>query len=183
MVARKADPFINKKSNLLFQYLYSNRSRLPKPTIMRSFIIAVFCMGCLFASAQTPSKIADKTKNMKRYDGYFTFWWDAANGKIWLQVDKLDKEFLYVNSLPAGLGSNDIGLDRGLIGGSRIVSFNKVGKKLFLVQPNYSYRASSADKNEQRAVKESFAQSTIASFVGFLEAVFFVLAFAMRICF
>jgi hypothetical protein len=116
------------------------------------------------ASAQTPSKIADKTKNMKRYDGYFTFWWDATNGKIWLLVDKFDKEFLYVNSLPAGLGSNDIGLDRGLIGGRRIVAFNKVGKKLLLVQPNYSYRASSSDKNEQRAVRESFAQSTIAGF-------------------
>ncbi len=102
---------------------------------------------------------------MKRYDGYFTFWWDATNGKIWLLVDKFDKEFLYVNSLPAGLGSNDIGLDRGLIGGTKIVAFNKVGKKLMLVQPNYSYRATSADKNEQRAVKESFAQSTIASFV------------------
>jgi hypothetical protein len=132
---------------------------------MRSFFIAAFCLCCIFLSAQTPSKIAEKTKNMKRYDGYFTFWWDAPNGKIWLLVDKFDKEFLYVNSLPAGLGSNDIGLDRGLIGGSRVVAFNKVGKKLFLVQPNYSYRATSADKNEQRAVKESFAQSTIASFV------------------
>ncbi len=132
---------------------------------MRSFCIALFCFCSAAASAQTPSKIADKTKNMKRYDGYFTFWWDAVNGKIWMQVDKLDKEFLYVNSLPAGLGSNDIGLDRGLIGGSRIVAFNKVGKKLLLVQPNYSYRASSTDKNEQRAVKESFAQSTIGSFV------------------
>ena len=104
---------------------------------MRSFFIAVICLFSIAASAQTTqpsSKIADKTKNMKRYDGYFTFWWDAVNGKIWLQVDKLEKEFLYVNSLPAGLGSNDIGLDRGLIGGTKIVAFNKVGKKLFLVQ-------------------------------------------------
>ena len=132
---------------------------------MRHLYIVLICLIGSFATAQTPSKIADKTKNMKRYDGYFTFWWDAANGKIWLQVDEFDKEFLYVNSLPSGLGSNDIGLDRGLIGGTRIVTFNKVGKKLFLVQPNYSYRASSADKNEQRAVKESFAQSTIGSFV------------------
>ena len=132
---------------------------------MRSFLITLLCFCSLFASAQTTSKIADKTKNMKRYDGYFTFWWDAVNGKLWMQVDKFDKEILYVNSLPAGLGSNDIGLDRGLIGGSRIVAFTKVGKKLFLVQPNYSYRALSSDKNEQRAVKESFAQSTIGSFV------------------
>ncbi len=131
---------------------------------MRSIFLFLFSCFFLSVSAQTPSKIAEKTKNMKRYDGYFTFWWDAANGKIWLQVDKLDKEFLYVNSLPSGLGSNDIGLDRGLIGDSRVVSFHKVGKKLFLVEPNYSYRASSADKNEQRAVKESFAQSTIGNF-------------------
>ncbi len=132
---------------------------------MRLLIISCICCLGLFAAAQGGSKITDKTKNMKRYDGYFPFWWDAANGKLWMLVDKLDKEFLYVNSLPAGLGSNDIGLDRGLIGGSRIVSFNKVGKKLLLVQSNYAYRASSADKNEQRAVKESFAQSTIGSFV------------------
>ncbi len=146
--------------------LFSTSRKLPKLITMRSLLITVLCIHCLFVSAQIPpSKIAEKTKNMKRYDGYFTFWWDAANGKIWLQVDKFDKEFLYVNSLPAGLGSNDIGLDRGLIGGTRIVAFNKVGKKLFLVQPNYSYRATSPDKNEQRAVKESFAQSTIASFV------------------
>lgn len=129
------------------------------------FSFVLFC-SCLLLSvtAQTPSKIAEKTKNMKRFDGFFTFWWDAANGKIWLQVDQLDKEFLYVNSLPAGLGSNDIGLDRGLIGDTRVVFFHKVGKKLFLTEPNYSYRASSADKNEQRAVTESFAQSTIGNF-------------------
>jgi hypothetical protein len=132
---------------------------------MRSFLTTLICCCSLLASAQNNSKIADKTKNMKRYDGYFNFWWDAANGKIWMLVDKLDKEFLYVNSLPAGLGSNDLGLDRGLIGGTRIVYFNKVGKKLFLVQPNYGYRASSPDQNEKRAVRESFAQSIIGSFV------------------
>lgn len=130
---------------------------------MRSFLLALLCICSIAATAQTPSKIAEKTKNMKRYDGYFTFWWDAGSGKIWLLVDKFGQEFLYVNSLPGGLGSNDIGLDRGLIGGTKIVAFHKVGKKLLLVQPNYSYRASAADKNEQRAVKESFAQSTIAA--------------------
>lgn len=133
---------------------------------MRFLLFAILCMGLHTGTAQTTtvSKIAEKTKNMKKYDGYFTFWWDAANGKIWLLVDKFDKEFLYVNSLPAGLGSNDIGLDRGLIGGTRIVAFNKVGKKLFLVQPNYSYRANTTDANEKKAVKESFAQSTLAAF-------------------
>lgn len=131
---------------------------------MRSLFIVLVCICSFSVTAQTSSKIAEKTKNMKRYDGYFTFWWDTSSGKLWLLVDKFDQEFLYVNSLPAGLGSNDIGLDRGLIGGSKLVAFHKVGKKLFLVQPNYSYRATSQDINEQRAVKESFAQSTIAAF-------------------
>ncbi len=131
---------------------------------MRSLFVPLFCLCTFLLPAQSGSKIADKTKNMKRHEGYFTFWWDASNGKIWLLVDKLDKEFLYVNSLPAGLGSNDIGLDRGQIGSSRIVYFTKVGKKLLLIQPNYSYRALSADPKEQRAVTESFAQSAIAGF-------------------
>ena len=95
---------------------------------MRSFFAALLCLSLSVTSAQSVSKISDKTKNFKKMDGYFTYWWDAANGKIWLLIDKFDKEFLYVNSLPAGLGSNDIGLDRGQIGGQRIVYFNKVGK-------------------------------------------------------
>jgi Met-zincin/Domain of unknown function (DUF5117) len=132
---------------------------------MKSWLFLLLLCSGIAVSAQNTSKIADKTKNFKKYEGYFTFWWDATNGKIWLQADKLDKEFLYVNSLPAGLGSNDIGLDRGQIGNTRIVYFNKVGKKLLLVQPNYAYRATSNDLNEQKAVKESFAQSIIASFV------------------
>jgi len=98
-------------------------------------------------------------------EGYFNFWWDASAGKIWLQIDKFDTEFLYVNSLPAGLGSNDIGLDRGLIGNSRIVYFSRVGKKVLMVQPNYEYRAITENANEQRAVKQSFAQSIIGNFV------------------
>jgi len=132
---------------------------------MRVCYALLLCCTMLFCNAQTTSKIADKTKNFKKMEGFFTFWWDATNGKIWLQVDKFDKEFLYVNSLPAGLGSNDIGLDRGQIGGQKIVYFNKVGKKLLLVQPNYAYRATSSDANEKKAVRESFAQSIIASFV------------------
>ena len=66
--------------------------------------------------------------------------------------------------MPAGLGSNDIGLDRGQIGDSRIVFFNKVGKKLFLVQPNYDFRANTSNTNELRAVRQSFAQSIIGNF-------------------
>jgi hypothetical protein len=63
--------------------------------------------------------------------------------------------------LPAGLGSNDIGLDRGLLGDEKVVFFQKIGRKILLTQPNYKYRALTNDANEKRAVQQSFASSTI----------------------
>jgi hypothetical protein len=101
---------------------------------------------------------------MELRKGFYDFYWDNANGKIYLVVDKLNMPFLYVNSLPAGLGSNDIGLDRGQLGDSRIVYFNRVGKKLFLTQPNQDYRAVTNDTREQKAVEQSFAQSILFNF-------------------
>jgi len=131
---------------------------------MRHLLVLSFLFLSLHSFAQTSTKLAEKTSRFTKYDGFFPFWWDAANGKIWLLVNKIGTEFLYVNSLPAGLGSNDIGLDRGLIGGARVVAFQKVGKKLLLIEPNYDYRASSSDLREKKAVTESFAQSAIAGF-------------------
>ncbi|MBI3787762.1 MAG: DUF5117 domain-containing protein, partial [Ignavibacteriales bacterium] len=101
---------------------------------------------------------------MEKYSGYFNFYWDAKGGKIWLEIDKWDMEFLYVNSLPAGVGSNDIGLDRGQLGGIRVVKFQRSGPKILLVEPNYDYRAISNDANERRTVEESFAQSILWGF-------------------
>ena len=132
---------------------------------MRRFLFLLMLIIPSFVFAQTANIVFEKTKNMKRQSGFFTFFIDEVSGKIWLDIDKIGQEFLLVNSLPAGLGSNDIGLDRGQIGDTKIVFFERVGKKLLLVQPNYDYRASSTDKNEKRAVKESFASSTIGSFV------------------
>ena len=69
----------------------------------------------------TPANtIAGKTSGMTKKEGFFTFYWDEEKGKIWLEINKWDQEFLYVNSLPAGLGSNDIGLDRGQLGGDLV---------------------------------------------------------------
>jgi hypothetical protein len=71
---------------------------------------------------------------------------------------------LHVNGFTAGLGSNDIGLDRGALAGSRIVFFERVGPKLLLVQPNYEYRASSANPAETKAVRDAFARSVLWGF-------------------
>ncbi len=129
---------------------------------MRKILLALF-MFPFVLNAQSNS-ISEKTKNMELHKGYFNYWWDATQGKIYLAIDKLEVPFLYVNTLPAGLGSNEIGLDRGQIGGSKIVSFQRVGRKILMTQPNYNFRAVTNDPREQKAVTESFAQSTIFSF-------------------
>jgi len=113
--------------------------------------------------AQVPT-IEEKTKGCKAYPGFFNFYWDARGGKIWLEISRLDSEVLYQPSLPAGLGSNDVGLDRGLLGEGGVVKFTRVGNKVLMIQPNYDYRAVTKDVAERRAVEQSFAQSTLWGF-------------------
>ncbi|WKN43910.1 zinc-dependent metalloprotease [Tunicatimonas pelagia] len=116
------------------------------------------------ASAFAQDTISEKTEGMEKYDGYFPIYWDANEGKIYLEVDKLDTEFLYYTTLASGAGSNDIGLDRGRLGRPQVVEFRRIGSKVLLVEPNQRYRAVSDDQNEQRAVAESFAESVIYGF-------------------
>ena len=128
------------------------------------FISLLFLPFLSIAQIKPLPSIEERTKDLKKMEGYFNFYWDEANGKILLEVDKLDQEFLYLSSFPAGLGSNDLGLDRGLMGEEKIVKFSKVGRKLMLIQPNYGYRAITTDVAERRAVEQSFAQSVLAGF-------------------
>ncbi len=114
--------------------------------------------------AGPPQTISERTAGMEKRDGFFPFYWDAKAGKIWLEIDKWDTEFLYADSLPAGLGSNDVGLDRGRLGGAEVVKFQRSGPRVLLVAQNYSYRAVSNDAAERKAVTDSFAQSVIWGF-------------------
>lgn len=125
------------------------------------FILAVLSVQ-LIASAE--KDIASRTAGMQFYEGYLNFWWDDSEGKIFLEIDKLGTELLYVNSLAAGMGSNDIGLDRGQLGNTRIVVFDRVGPRVLMRQPNYSYRATSDNPLERKSVEEAFAQSVIWGF-------------------
>lgn len=128
------------------------------------FLYLVFFLFPLLALGQPLPTIDEKVKGLSRTDGFLPFYKDESNGKLWLEINRPDQELLYSISLPAGLGSNDIGLDRGLLGDHQIVSFQRKGRKLLMVQPNYSYRATSNDKAEQRAVEQSFAQSVLWGF-------------------
>ena len=104
------------------------------------------------------------TENLKAYNGFFNFYYDDSSDKIYLEISNLDKEFLYISSLSSGLGSNDIGLDRGQLGNERLVKFSKYGDKIHLIQPNLRYRAVSENELEKRSVEQAFAKSVIYGF-------------------
>ena len=68
-------------------------------------------------------------KDLVKYEGFFDFYYDIKSDKIYLEVENLNSDFLYISSLATGIGSNDIGLDRGQLGSERLVSFQKSGNK------------------------------------------------------
>jgi hypothetical protein len=131
---------------------------------MKQLLLLIFSLLLLPQLIFSQNSIDEKTSGMEKYEGYFNFWWDDDQGKIWLEIDKLDEEFIYVNSLAAGIGSNDIGLDRSQLGSTRIVKFTRIGPKVLMVQPNYNFRATSGVELEQKSVEEAFAQSVIFGF-------------------
>src|SRR5438094_3503788 len=141
---------------------------------MRRFgiLLSLSVLLCADLSAQVRSgsdtpktaTIAEKVAGLQKFPGYFPFYWDAKAGKLWLEIDKWNSEFLYVESLPAGIGSNDIGLDRGQLGQSHIVRFERNGPRVLLIASNEAFRAESDNADERRAVKDAFAESTLWGF-------------------
>ncbi|MDP6922398.1 MAG: zinc-dependent metalloprotease [Lutibacter sp.] len=110
------------------------------------------------------SQTFEMTKDMQVFTGFFTFYYDEDQGDVYLEVDKTQQSFLYVNALAAGLGSNDIGLDRGQLGKTAVVRFVKAGNKLLLLQENLGYRAITDNEAEKKSVAEAFAQSVLFGF-------------------
>ncbi|CAN5786172.1 zinc-dependent metalloprotease [soil metagenome] len=111
-----------------------------------------------------PPPIAERTKNLKKIDGFFPIYWDDNAGKLFLEIPRLDMEVLYASGLATGLGSNDIGLDRGMTTGSRIITFERSGPRVLMVQPNYNFRALTQSPAEAKTVRDAFARSVLWSF-------------------
>ncbi len=141
---------------------------------MKHLILPVFLVCATVCAAQknkketslivSTSPIQSKVAGLKHSPGYFDFYYDEKQDKIFLVIDKFETEFLYIVSLPAGVGSNDIGLDRGQIGADRLVKFVRSGPKVLLVQPNYRFRAITDNADERNAVELAFAKSVLWGF-------------------
>jgi hypothetical protein len=118
----------------------------------------------LISSQVVAKDIGSFTRDMVLGKGFYTFYYDEKNDKIYLDIDKLSKPFLFQSSMPQGLGSNDIGLDRGQLGDTRIVQFERYGNKVLLNQINTYYQAHSENNAEVESVKEAFAKSVLHGF-------------------
>ncbi len=114
--------------------------------------------------------IEDRTAGLRKIDGFVPLYWDERAGAMLLEVSRFDSEFLMSTGLSAGLGSNDLGLDRGQGGQGRIVKFQRVGPRVLLVQPNQSFRSSSPNVLERKAVEDSFAKSVLWGFAVVAES-------------
>lgn len=130
--------------------------------MLTKLILPVFyLLTCQIGLAQF---LTNKDELIK-YEGFFDFYYDKSKDKIFLQVDKTDQEFLYAHSLSEGIGSNDIGLDRGQFGNEGVVvKFIKSGNKLLLLQPNQSFRALTDNEKERQSIEEAFAKSVLFGF-------------------
>jgi len=124
----------------------------------------IFLFLALCAVLMAHGQNFEKTKDFKKFEGFFDFYYDAATDKLYAEVDDVGQEFLYVYSLSSGIGSNDIGLDRGQLGNEQVVFFRKAGNKLLLVQPNLRFRALTNNELERKSVEQAFAKSVLHGF-------------------
>jgi hypothetical protein len=135
-----------------------------KRSLLFSLVFALFFFTLDTNAQERDRSIRTRTKSLQKLDGYMPLYWDAENGKLLLEIERFNAEFLYQVSLPTGVGSNPIGLDRGQLGSTNVVFFERTGQKVLMVRPNYRYRAITDDAQERRAVEESFARSVLWGF-------------------
>ena len=120
--------------------------------------------ACSQAPSGSQADIASQVGRMLELPGYFDLYWDDGKGRLIIRVDDFNEPFLYQSSMARGVGSNDLGLDRGQLGATRVVEFQKSGPKILLVEDNLRYRAQSDNPDERAAVDESFAKSVVWGF-------------------
>ncbi|MDP4607168.1 MAG: zinc-dependent metalloprotease [Flavobacteriaceae bacterium] len=123
---------------------------------MRRLLLLTFFMAQTISAqwvAKNPQAVLRK--------GYFDTYYDAGLNRLYARIpqERLKESFLYVYSLSQGIGSNDIGLDRGQLGNEQVVYFEQRGQRVFLVQPNLAFRALTNNPLEKASVEQAFAKS------------------------
>ncbi|MEE4244820.1 MAG: zinc-dependent metalloprotease [Kangiellaceae bacterium] len=129
----------------------------------QSLTLLLIVAAC-FSSLVNATSVKEVVKGKQKIAGFFDIYYDQSKARALLSIEQFNQPFILATSLPYGLGSNDIGLDRGLQGGSQLVYFRRVGQRVFLVEDNTYYRANSDNAAERESVEQAFAESTLAGF-------------------
>ncbi len=137
---------------------------VPIPFLLPLFLLPLAAPAAQRPADTQPQTISARTAGLRKLDGFLPLFWDEHSGKMYLEIDRLNQEFLYISALSAGIGSNDLGLDRGRMNEPKIVQFERAGPKVLLIESNYRFRATGGDEAEQRSERDSFARSTLWGF-------------------
>ena len=135
---------------------------------LRRLVVVASMLAMLLAPnvsrAQSLPSIEDTVAVAEPLSGFFNLYWNNSTGQMFWEIDSLNTEFLYQVSMASGLGSNPVGIDRGQLSGTYVLSAKRIGPRLLLMQPNYRFRASSTNELERQAVQDSFAPSVLWGF-------------------
>jgi len=134
--------------------------------MMRIFISLLSLIT--LAGCQPAAKTSDPLFGLDHRAGFIDLYVDKNENKVLAKLPKADEEgvslrLIHTARLTAGLGSNPVGLDRGWGDSGKIIVFRKLGNKVIIEAENTLYRADPNNPLEERAVRESFARSFLAS--------------------
>ena len=130
---------------------------------MLSRLCALMLLCSLAVPVHAQTGASSSRGAWERRDGFVPFYWDAARGRVLLEITRLNQDLLYYTSISKGVGSVELGLDRGLPGVSAVVRFERVGPRVHVMQQNLRFRAPDGNDALKKGVEESFAASVLAA--------------------
>lgn len=112
------------------------------------------------------TSFADQTRGLTKKEGFFDLYIDPRGGRVLARFpepgdDGVAVRMIYANALTAGLGSNPVGLDRGLTTRGAVLRVRQVGNRAIFEVENSRYRASADNPAERESVAASFARSQL----------------------
>ena len=121
---------------------------------MRRVTLTILLVAALFAPAidaqQAPAtRIADRTGGAQRTDGFIPFYWDAARGRVLIEIPAFGEDVLYYVSAASGAGSVEMPFDRGILS-SGVIRFERSGPRVLVVRRTSTIAPSAARRRRSR---------------------------------
>jgi Met-zincin/Domain of unknown function (DUF5117) len=131
--------------------------------ISASVLLVLVISTPVFGQSAPPTSFIQHIAGLERRDGYIPLYWDATRGRLLLEISRLGEDVLYFTGVSKGVGSVELGVDRGAGATSAVIRFERVGPRVQVVQQNLRYRAPNGNAALRQGIEESFAASTIAA--------------------